>query len=295
MSLVPSKKNAHQQVILEGILRDRLPSLDIHEIMSPQGLKRAFVRPFVKCRRRPVIFHDPEGAILILSPGAGEKLTALADPLRRSFMANLVSCKTALVILAQCRTWPVPLKKIFKPYPIPAMISSLHENLLESRIKAILREKIKKCITVHGVALEFQGRGILIRGVSGIGKTTSLLQAMPEGGIWIADDRVVIKKQPSGKLLVSGQGRIKNYFHTREMGIMSVDRMVQASQIKANTELRYVIDVIRSDADPGACSLHETEIMESRLPLLQVHVSGTGYFDKNLLTEAIQKLTRSDH
>ncbi|HCX02729.1 MAG TPA: HPr(Ser) kinase/phosphatase, partial [Syntrophaceae bacterium] len=48
--------------------------------------------------------------------------------------------------------------------------------------------------TVHGVVLELGGRGILITGPSGIGKTTAAMQAVGEGYAWIADDVAMIRK-----------------------------------------------------------------------------------------------------
>ncbi len=276
-------------VTLEAIFRDRLPSLGIREILAPQGLKKPLSRPYIKNCRRIVAAHHQEGAIIIFSSGAQEKLMALTDPLRQKFLANLIF-KTPLLIFAQCIVWRSPLKKLLKRHHLPAAISSLHENLLGSRIKAIIQEKIKKCVTVHGVALEIQGRGILITGASGIGKTTAALQVMPEGHVWIADDRAVIKKNRCGQLIVSGHREIKNYVHTEQTGIMAVDRILNAAQIKAKTALSAVIDVIRTEADGVSSQLIEKNILETRLPCLQIGIPHSGYLNKNMLREATQKL-----
>ncbi len=276
-------------VTLETIFRDRLPSLGIREILTPQGLKKPLSRPYIKNCRRIVTAHHQEGAIIIVSSVAQEKLMSLTDPLRQKFLANLTS-KTPLLIFAQCNAWRTPLKKLLKRHHLPAAISSLHENLLESRIKAIIQEKIKKCVTVHGVVLEIQGRGILITGASGIGKTTAALQVMSEGYVWIADDRAVIKKNKSGQLIVSGHREIKNYVHTEQMGIVAVDRILNVAQIKAKTALTAVIDVIRTEVDDVFSRVIEKNILETRLPCLQIGIPRTGYLDKNLLRQATQKL-----
>lgn len=277
-------------VTLEDILRDRLPFLGIRHIVEPQGLKKPFSGLPITCSRRIRLAHHQEGAIIILSCGAKEKLLALPDPLSREFFANLIFCKTALLIFAQSTTWPASLKKRLKHHHLPAVISSLHENLLESRIKAILQEKINKRVTVHGVALEIQGRGILITGASGIGKTTAALQVMSEGYAWIADDLTVIKKNQSGQLMISGHRKIKKYFHTGETGIIAVDHVLNAAQIKTRTALSAVIDVIRTDADDVFTQLIEKNILETRLSCLRIGIPRAGYFDKNLLKWATQKL-----
>ena len=291
MSLVPCNKSSqNKNITLNNIFQDRLPFLGIREISALQGLEKGFAGFFIKHCRRVALTHHKEGAIIILSSGAKEKLMALSDPLRQEYFAHLILCKTALLIFAQSMTLPACLKKQLRRHRLPTAISSLHENLLESRIKAILQEKIKKYVTVHGVALEYRGRGILIRGASGIGKTTTALQVISAGYAWIADDRAVIQKKPCGKLFVSGHRKIKKYFHTGETGIMVVDQILNTSQIKNKAELAFVIDVIRTGNDDSTFQLIETEIMETRLPLIQVSISRSGYLDQNLLTKGIQKL-----
>lgn len=277
-------------VTLEDIFRDRLPFLGIRHIVEPQGLKKPFSGLPIKCSRSIRRAYHQEGAIIILSCGAKEKLLALPDPLSQEFFSNLIFCKTALLIFAQSMTCPASLKKQLKHHHLLAVISSLHENLLESRIKAILQEKINKRVTVHGVALEIQGRGILITGASGIGKTTAALQVMSEGYAWIADDLTVIKKNQSGQLMISGHRKIKKYFHTGETGIIAVDHVLNAAQIKTRTALSAVIDVIRTDADDVSTQFVEKNILETRLPCLRIGIPRAGYFDKNLLKRATQKL-----
>ena len=291
MSLVRCKERPQIKMVnLEEIFQDRLSSLGIREIFAPRGLMKAFETFHIKRCRKIMITHHQQGEIIIFSSAAKEKLMALDDPLREEYFANLSLCKAALLIFSQSMTLPGPLKKLFKHYDIPVAISSHHEDLLESRIKEIIQEKINQCVTVHGVALEIQGRGILITGASGIGKTTSAIQMISEGSIWIADDRAVIKKNNKGQLIISGHRKIKKYFHTGETGIMAVDRMFNASQIKNKTTLIAVIDVNRTDADDVSFQCTEKNILEARLPCMRMRIPCTGYLDKNLLKKAVQKL-----
>ena len=295
MSLVEHKKSSHnEQMTLRDLLQGRLSFLGIEAIIRPEGLRKVLIRPHVKCRRSIVVSHLAQDAIVILSPGAQEKFLTSDEPVRQAFIGNLALCKTAFVVLAQTMTYPASLRSKLGHWPIPAAVSTLHENLLESRFKAIICEKIRKCVTVHGVAMEAEGRGLLVRGASGIGKTTTLLQATREGYVWIADDRVVVRRNHRNQLVVSGQKKIRDYFHTKEDGIMAVNRLVHASQIKKETQLAFVIDVVRTAAGDGTCRLDETEIMETRLPLIQMHIPQTGYFNKNLLSKAIQKICEVD-
>jgi len=292
MSLAGHKRSSpSEHVTLGELLQDRLCSLGIETIIWPQGLRKVLIRPHVKCRRSIIASDLARDAIVILSPGAQEKFLMLDEPVRRAFIRKLALCRTALVVLAQTKTCPASLRSKLRHWRIPAAVSPLHENFLESRFKEIIQEKIRKCVTVHGIAMEAGGRGLLVRGESGIGKTTALLQAIGEGYVWIADDRVVVRRNCRNQLVISGQKKIRDYFYTKQNGIMAVNRLVHTSQIKKKTELAFVIDVVRTAAGDGACLLAETEIMEIRLPLIQMRIPETGYFNKNLLSKAIQKIS----
>jgi len=292
MSLVRHKKSSrNEQVTLRDLFTGSFADLGNQNDRLAAGIDESVDRAACKCRRSIVVSHLAQDAIVILSPGAQEKFLRIAEPVRRAFIGNLALCKTAFVVLAQATTCPASLRSELRQWRIPAAVSPLHENLLESRFKAIICEKIGKCVTVHGIAMEAEGRGLLVRGASGIGKTTTLVQAVPEGYVWIADDRVVVRRNRHNKLIVSGQKEIRDYFHTKQNGIMAVNRLFQTSQIKKKSELAFVIDVIRTDVGCGTCRLAETEIMETRLPLIQMHIPRTGYFNKNLLSKAIQKIS----
>lgn len=290
MSLAPRKKSSQNKgVTLERIFRDRLTYLGIREIQQPRLLKKSFDHLYVKRCRRIVIAKRREGAILILSSGVKNRLMAGDDSVRAEFFSNLRRCGTAMLFFPESSALPVSLSNELKKYQLPAAVADLHDHLLESRIKAILQEKIKNRITVHGVALEVRGRGILITGASGIGKTTAALQAVSKDCLWIADDLTVIKKKQTGQLMISGHPKIKKLFHTPRRGIMPVDSVVKPSQMKDKTRLAGVIELIRSDAGEIKLKLIGKKIIETPLPFIRMTIPRAGFFNKNLLEKAILK------
>lgn len=284
------KKIQNNLVALENIFQNHLTSLGIREVFHPQGLKKSFAGFFIKCIERIKIEPCREGTILIFSSRAQQKLVLLTKASLQEYFAHLNSCKTALLIFCQSAILPDSLKEQFHRHYLPVAVSSLHENLVQSRVMALVQEKIKKCMTVHGVVLEMQGKGILVTGQSGVGKTTTALQAVREGCIWIADDLAVVKKQQNGRLFISGHRIIRDYFYTTETGIAAVAGILSKSQIKNKTALFAVIDVSRTDGEEGECQLLATEIMEIRLPIVKIAISKTGFLNNYLLGKAIQKL-----
>ena len=144
----------------------------------------------------------------------------------------------------------------------------------------------------HGVVFECQGRGILITGASGIGKTTSALVLVKEGNYWIADDIVVIKRKQRGKLIASGHAKIKNLLHTKETGIVPVKKILDSNRIKKQTTLAGIIEVRKAGVSRFSLNSREMEILGTKLPCVQVKIPSSGYFDKNLLKKAIQQFKK---
>ena len=259
-------------------------------ISARRSLRKSFAGPRIHCCRKLAMFRQPEGAIVVLPVHIKERLMALAEPIRNEFIAHFALSKTALLVFAQTESLSPCLIALLENYRLPAAVSTLPEHLLESRIKAFISEKAYQRISVHGVVLEIQGKGILIAGASGIGKTTAALRVMKPGYCWIADDRAVIKKNARGRLIISGHRKIQKYLHTDHTGIIEVDRLIDASQIKSRTQLAAIIEVLRTDADDASCRLTGKEILETRVPCVQMMISPTGYFDENLLEKALQSV-----
>jgi HPr kinase/phosphorylase len=144
----------------------------------------------------------------------------------------------------------------------------------------------------HGVVFEYQGRGILITGASGMGKTTSALVLVKEGNYWIADDIVIVKRNQRGELIARGHAKIKNLLHTRETGIVPVKKVLNSNRIKRETALAGIIEVRRAGVSRFSLDSREAEILETKLRCVQVKIPSSGYFDKNLLKKAIQQFKK---
>jgi Serine kinase of the HPr protein, regulates carbohydrate metabolism len=142
-------------------------------------------------------------------------------------------------------------------------------------------------VNFHGVVFECQGRGILITGASGIGKTTSALVLVKEGNYWIADDIAVVKRNQKGELIARGHAKIKNLLHTKETGIVPVKKILDSNRIKKQTTLAGIIEVRKASLSRFSLDSREMEILGTKLPCVQVRIPSSGYFNKNLLKKAI--------
>ena len=72
---------------------------------------------------------------------------------------------------------------------------AMHPDVCTSFFHFALSELLKRngLYTVHATALEYQGRGVLIPGYSGQGKTTSFLSLLRSGFRYLSDDYPLLR------------------------------------------------------------------------------------------------------
>ncbi|WP_455389143.1 hypothetical protein, partial [Petrachloros mirabilis] len=72
---------------------------------------------------------------------------------------------------------------------------TMHPDLLESFFHYALAELLKRrnMFTLHATALEYHGRGLLIPGCGGCGKTTALLSLLRSGYRYLSDDHPILR------------------------------------------------------------------------------------------------------
>jgi HPr kinase/phosphorylase len=76
-------------------------------------------------------------------------------------------------------------------------------------------------LIVHGAAVAFAGRGVLILGASGAGKSGLALALIGRGATLVADDRVVLTRR-GGALIVRAPEALAGLIEARGVGILRV-------------------------------------------------------------------------
>ena len=295
MSLVPSREaTSKKKISLADIFLDRLPVLGILKTTGRGAWKKIHIGSRIRIRRKITGAQRNDQTILILPFRAVVKIGTRPEAEREMFFSRVASGNTVLLILAQGERLPAGVKKQIDDHHLPVAVSHFSEHLLESRVKAILTEKIRNRITLHGVAAVIQGRGVLITGASGIGKTTAALGCMSGGDVWVADDLVMVSRKSNGQLFLSGHRKIKKFISTPETGIIPSEHVLKDGQIKKSARLDVALDVVRANGRGHSVQLGDTKIMGAHLPLINLTIPQTGYLNKNLLRKTLRNSKRPD-
>lgn len=140
-----------------------------------------------------------------------------------------------------------------------------------------LRETVGRSTVVHGVLVQLSGLGILILGDSGIGKTACGLDLVSRGGVWIADDVVVLERREEA-LYGRGHGRIRHWIAIRERGILEARDLLGGGAIAEETQVQLLVRFIRHGRVEGPVRGGErpllVEIEGISLPCRRLAVGG---------------------
>ena len=274
---------------LEDILQGSSEKLGLNEICVATGLRKEVSVLKVRYYRRlsSSLKKNLLPTIAIITPQAVNQLCSKRINSYRSLFTNIV-----FMVIAKSQHVPDLMKTIAMTKHIPIAASEFDEYYLESSVKGLIRERVDEKTAIHGVVIETCGRGIIIVGASGIGKTTSALEYVQKGSYWIADDIVVIRKNIKGELIAHGHAKIKKYLHYGKEGIIPVEKTLDAGKIKKETKLSAIIDVERSNIKGNVFNETKRKVLATTLPCLKINISASGYFNENLLEKMVKKLKK---
>jgi serine kinase of HPr protein (carbohydrate metabolism regulator) len=231
-------------VTVEKILACRA-RLGITQVLGPAGssrpVKHVFPYPVEENGRIPIA--TPPHAILLFphTPAGGNFCNGqnrrLPHPIFRSSSCACVAVSDQEI--------PDDLQKYSECTGTPVFASRYDHSLIYSRLIGLLREMGERRVMVHGVLVRVLGRGILLMGESGIGKTDSGLSLMHSDNRWVADDAVVLEGR--GDVLYGrGHERTRNWIAVRGRGILRAEELLGSKRLLEESRVDVIIRLIRA-------------------------------------------------
>ena len=116
-----------------------------------------------------------------------------------------------------------------------------------SKLNNYLEKELAESIGIHAVCLDVFGVGILIRGVSGIGKSESALALIEKGHRLISDDLVILKSIDNETLIGTHNGTNRDFLSLRGIGMINVPRLYGSGSFQDETVVD--LDIVLSAWD----------------------------------------------
>ncbi|MBR4462856.1 MAG: HPr(Ser) kinase/phosphatase [Erysipelotrichaceae bacterium] len=109
-----------------------------------------------------------------------------------------------------------------------------------------LSEQLAATDTLHGVMMNIYGRGVMITGKSGIGKSELALDLINRGHMLVADDCIEVTRVHTS-IICQAPKMLKRMLEIRGLGIVDVTRMFGANAFLNRCNLDFVINLVKQD------------------------------------------------
>ena len=130
--------------------------------------------------RRIIVFGDKEMAFI----------AEMSEERQKEIFPCLINEEVPCIVICKGHECPKVLKDVANERNFPIFQTELITGAVSSELMNTLEEKLAKDTLMHGVFLNIHGKGVIIKGDSGIGKSEIALELVKRGHLLVADDAV---------------------------------------------------------------------------------------------------------
>jgi HPr kinase/phosphorylase len=173
-------------------------------------------------------------------------IDTLSEELQFKRFEALTDSYTPCIIISSNRPCPINLLTVAKQKNFPIFLSDKSSSQLMIDLIGCLERHLAPKDHVHGVLLNIYGRGVLIEGVSGVGKSEIALELIKKGHILIADDLVDVCRIQN-KLRGMAPPILYGMLEVRGIGIIDAIKMFGAWSVMPEAQIDFIIHLEKWD------------------------------------------------
>lgn len=213
----------------------------------------------------------------------GEKEIAFVKEMSKeaqlACFAKLANDETPCIIIAKGYPCPEILKNIAIKRNFPIFETTQATGRVSIDLTATLDEALAADTLIHGVFLNIYGKGVIMRGDSGVGKSEIALELIKRGHILIADD--AIELYHIGQSIVGKPPAVlSNFLEIRGIGVIDVSKMFGVASVLKQDTVDLIIQLDRwlPSREYTRIGVEEDDIFEEildvQIPKIVVPVTG---------------------
>lgn len=163
-----------------------------------------------------------------------------------------------------------------KEYKIPILKTKLRTTALIGSLGTYLSKALAEKKTIHGVMLDIDGVGVLLKGKSFVGKSETALELLKRGHTLISDDSVELIRQEDGEILASAPELTERLMEIRGLGIIDVVDLFGVKAFKKEKAVMLVVELLKYNEGMKIDRLgieEQTEtIFDIQIPKTEIYV-----------------------
>ena len=162
-------------------------------------------------------------------------------------IANLYANDLAAVIVANGEKPPKELLNAANLFKTPLFTSPMQSPLLMDLLSHYLKQQMAETTSLHGVFIEVQGFGVLIKGNAAIGKSELALELITRGHRLIADDIVDFYRIAPERIEGRCPALLQDFLEVRGLGILNIRALFGDNAVKPTKPLDLIIALEMAD------------------------------------------------
>jgi len=233
-------------VKVRELLGEELSDLRLAVISGKQHLDNAISHPRVQ--KPGLAFagyyeYIKPGRVQIVGESELAYLDTVAPDERRLRFRRIAALPIPVIVVTKGLTPPEDLLEECRRREVPVLSSTALSSEVIKRIGFFLEDHLVPSTRLHGTLLEIYGIGVLLLGASGVGKSEAALDLVTRGHSLVADDRVTVKRYPSGELLGFSEATIKHHMELRGLGIVNVKDLFGLAAVRERKPIDLVVEL----------------------------------------------------
>jgi HPr kinase/phosphorylase len=215
--------------------------------------------------------------IQVLGSSEVDYLNGLAPEKCSEALSRVATRELACFVVAGMQGAPVPLVNVAEATQTPLFVSPVPSVELMWMLRPYLARALAESVTVHGVFLDVLGVGVLLTGVSGVGKSELALELVSRGSGLIADDVVEFYRVGPDTLEGRCPALLKDFLEVRGLGVLNIRTIFGEAALRPRKNLRLIVHLERPGPDlmplerlplkPGSEELMGIDIRKVSIPV----------------------------
>ena len=185
--------------------------------------------------------------VQVLGCAEMDYLRSLSIIAMQQAITNLYSTDLAAVVVANGEKPPKELMNAANLHHTPLFTSSMQSPQLMDLLSHYLKQAIAESTSMHGVFIEVQGFGVLIKGNPAIGKSELALELITRGHRLIADDIVDFYLISPERLEGRCPELLQDFLEVRGLGILNIRALFGDNAVKPTKPLDLIIQLALAD------------------------------------------------
>ena len=215
--------------------------------------------------------------IVLIGNKESEFIRTMSEADQRARFPMLMDGLTPAIIITKSNDLPPVLGELAQANNFPILRTSLETWRTVTDVITFLDEKLAPEDTISGVLMQVYGKGVLLTGESGMGKSETALELIKNGQVLISDDRVDVM-HIHNHVYGHSPEITRGLMEIRGIGIIDVEKMFGASALMDTARIDLVIKLEPYESQPGFNRIGDeaerfTNILNVLIPTVTLPIS----------------------